>query len=308
MSITQIKTERREEWRELRKGYIGGSDAAACVGLNPYKSAFSLWAEKTGRTPEFEGNLATETGAFLEDFVAAKFCEVTGKKVRRNNRSIVNDEYPWAIANVDREIVGEDAGLECKTTSELNMRRFKDGEYPANYYVQCVHYMAVTGKKKWYLAVLVGNREFLWFEIERDEDEIAALMAAEKSLYEYIQSNTAPETDGSRSTGDALASIYPSETEGFTVDLTGFIAALDERKALCDSIKTLEGRRDEIDNQLKAFMGEAEGGACEGYKVSWKTSERRTFDSKAYMKDHADGDYEPYYKTASARTFRVSVK
>lgn len=103
-----------------------------------------------------------------------------------------NTDYPFAIANIDREIVGEDAGLEIKTTSELNMKKFKGGEYPANYYCQCVHYMAMTGKQRWYLAVLIGNRDFRWFTIERDEAEIAALMGAEADFWELVKITRRP--------------------------------------------------------------------------------------------------------------------
>ena len=181
--IQRFKTENREEWKALRKKYIGGSDAAAIVGMNSFSSPFSVWAEKTGQVPEFEGNLRTEVGTYLEEFVAQKFEDETGKSVRRCNLSLVNDTYPWAIANVDRMIVGEDAGLEIKTTSALNLKAFKGGEYPDNYYAQCVHYLAVTGKAKWYLAVLIGNADFKIFEIERDEAEIKALMDAEKDFW-----------------------------------------------------------------------------------------------------------------------------
>ena len=65
MPITKVKTSDREELLALRSRYIGGSDAAAVVNLNPYSSPYSLWAEKTGKVPCFEGNLATEVGAFL---------------------------------------------------------------------------------------------------------------------------------------------------------------------------------------------------------------------------------------------------
>lgn len=187
MSITKVKTESHEEWLELRSHYIGGSDAAAVVGLNAFSSPYSLWAEKTGKIPGFSGNLATEVGTYLEEFVAQKFAAETGKKVRKVNQSFLNTDYPWAIANIDREIVGEDAGLEIKTTSGMNLQRFKGGEYPANYYCQCVHYMAITGKKRWYLAVLIGNREFKTFTIERDDAEIAALMAAESDFWELVK-------------------------------------------------------------------------------------------------------------------------
>lgn len=157
--ITKVRTADREEWRALRSRYIGGSDAAAVVGMNAYVSPYSLWAEKPGDFRAFPGNLATEVGTYLEDFVARKFAEVTGKKVRRANHSFFNSDYPWAIANIDREIIGEDAGLEIKTTDTMNLNEFRGGEYPANYYVQSVHYLAVTGRQRWYLAVLTetGN-------------------------------------------------------------------------------------------------------------------------------------------------------
>ncbi len=218
MAITKVKTASHEELKELRSHYIGGSDAAAVVGLNPFVSRYSLWAEKTGRLPGFEGNLATEVGTYLEEFVAQKFAEETGKKVRRVNMSFLNDEYPFAIANIDRDVVGEDAGLEIKTTSELDLKKFKGGEYPANYYAQMVHYMAVTGKQRWYLAVLIGNREFKWFVLERDEDEIAALMEAEREFMHLVKTNTPPEADGMEATSEAIAAMYP-ESNASSVDL-----------------------------------------------------------------------------------------
>lgn len=176
-----------DEWLERRRVAIGGSDAAAVVGLNAYASPYSLWAEKTGRVPGFAGNLATEVGTYMENFVARKFTEETGKRVRRCNNIIYNPEYPFAHANIDRMIVGEDAGLECKTVDSLSMGKFKNGEYPANFYVQSVHYLAITGAKRWYLAVLIGNKDFRWFTIERDDAEIAALMDAERDFWELVK-------------------------------------------------------------------------------------------------------------------------
>ena len=302
--ITKIKTNNHEEWLALRHKYIGGSDAAAVVGLNPFSSPFALWAEKTNRVPAFEGNLATEVGTYLEDFVAQKFAQETGKQVRRCNMSILNDEYPWAIANIDREIVGEDAGLEIKTTSELNMRKFKGGEYPANYYVQCMHYLAVTGKKRWYLAVLIGNREFKWFVIERDENEINALMRQEKLFFEFIRNDKEPPADGFKATTDTLKSMYP-DSNGNAIDLTSHTASVRKYLALDAQIKELEALRDVQANILKQFMGNAEQAMRDKYSVSWKTSERKTFDSKRFIQDHPELDLEKYYKTTSSRRFTV---
>lgn len=305
MSITKVKTASHEEWKELRSHYIGGSDASAVVGLNAFSSPYALWAEKTGKVPGFSGNLATEVGTYLEEFVAQKFAAETGKKVRRSNQSFFNSDYPWAIANIDREIIGEDAGLEIKTTSELNMKKFVGGEYPANYYCQCVHYLAMTGKQRWYLAVLIGNRDFRWFTIERDEAEIAALMAAEADFWEMVKNNTPPVADGSQATTAAIKTIYAESNED-TVDLTLENTALAQYIALGKQIAELEAMRDEAANKIKSFMGDAGGGECDGFRVSWKSSTRRTFDSKRFAKENPGLDLAGYYKETSTRTFRVT--
>ena len=306
MALTRLKTKNREEWKTLRKKHIGGSDAAACVGLNPFSSAYSLWAEKTGKIPEFEGNLATDVGTYLEEFIAKKFEQETGKKVRRENHSIVNDKYPWAIANYDRLVVGEDAGLEIKSTSELNLKSFKNGEYPANYYCQCVHYLAVSEKKRWYLAVLIGNRDFKWFTVERDEDEIKALMAAECAVFAHIQSDTPPEADGSRATESAIKTIYEDSNDDSEVSLAAFGTDLASYVAIGKQIKELEAMQTEIGNKVKAFMGDSGRGFSDRYKVSYSTSYRPSFDTKAFMKDYPEIDYTKYKKTTKTRTFRVN--
>lgn len=304
MSITKQKTNSHEEWISLRSKYIGGSDAAAVVGLNPFSSPYSLWAEKTGKTPPFSGNLSTEVGTFLEEFVAKKFEEETGKKVRRCNMSVLNDTYPWAIANIDREIVGENAGLEIKTTSQLNIKKFGSGEYPANYYCQMVHYLAVTGKAKWYLAVLIGNREFRWFVVDRDQAEIDALMNAEREFWTHVKDNTPPPVDGTNASADAINSIFPIDTEE-SVDLSRCTDDIEEYISLGLRIKELESIREERANRIKAHMGEARFGIHEKYSVQWKSSAKKIFDRERFAADHKEIDLSNYYKESITRTFRV---
>ena len=254
--ITKVKTANHEEWQKLRSQYIGGSDAAAVVGMNPFASPYSLWAEKTGKVPGFAGNLATEVGTYLEEFVAQKFAQETGKKVRKCNQSFLNSEYPFAIANIDREIVGEDAGLEIKTTDSLNLKKFKGGEYPANYYCQMVHYLAVTGKQRWYLAVLIGNKEVKWFVLDRDEAEIAALMGAEADFWELVKKDIPPAVDGSKATSEALNAVYANSNDE-VVDLHSFGMDMRRYMALKQQAKELDTQAEEIANHIKATMGEA---------------------------------------------------
>lgn len=295
-----------EQWLEERRNAIGGSDAPSVIGVNPYSSPYAVYCDKLGMLPAKEENEAMRQGTDLESYVARRFEMQTGKKVRKCNSILYNPEYPFAHANVDRLILGEDAGLECKTTSQLNMKKFKNGEYPANYYVQSMHYMMVTGAAKWYLAVLIYSKEFLVFEIERDEDEIQALAKAEKEFWDnHVATNQPPEADSSRSTEEALGIVFDLPAGGeliATSEQETYIKSLIDLKA---QKKELEDEIRGIENAIKSDMGDNETLKGEGGVITWKAQDKRTFDYKALLKDYPDIEADKYYKTTTSRVFRA---
>ena len=302
----------REAWEQERQKSLGGSDASSVIGMNPYKSAYMLWAEKTGRiVPEdISGIEAVRLGTDLEDYVARRFMtkmedEGTPKKVRRENAILRNGDYPFAHANVDRMVIGERAGLECKTTSVLNLKKFANGEYPANYYCQCMHYLAVTGYDKWYLAVLILGKDFKVFEIERNEAEISFLMDAEREFWSHVTNNTPPALDGLNSTGEALQTIY-ADSNGTSVDLAAVSHYLELYDLYDKREQEARQMKDEAANNIKQFMGEAERGSYGSASVSWKNQERSTFDVKRFQAVNPGIDLTPFYKTSRSRVFRVS--
>ena len=297
----------RDEWLQIRRGYIGGSDAGAIIGMNPYASAFSVWAEKTGKVPEFEGNISTRTGTLLEDLVARLFMEETGKKVQRMNFTIVNAAYPFACANIDREIIGEDAILECKTTNSfVNVKKFRTGEYPEMWYAQMTHYLAVTGAKKAYLAVLSECRDFRVFELERDEEEIKALVDAEREFWNtYVLPKKTPPADGHSATSDTIKKLF-SEEAGDSADLSGFADAFQQRKLLNEQIKNLKSELDGIDNRVKIAMGSAAKGTCGRFVVSWKLQNTSGLDRDKIKADFPEIDFNKY--ASQSRVFRVTEK
>ena len=307
--IKEIPYSNKEEWLALRKQLgIGGSEAGSVIGLNPYKGAYTLWAEKTGKIPEFEGNLTTEVGSYLEAFVADLFTRETGKQVRRKNRILVNDKYPFAFADVDRMVVGEKALLEIKTTNSIpTIKRIRNKEYPEQWYAQMTHYLAVSGLEKAYLAVLIECRDFKIFELDRDEAEISALMGEEDKFWSMVQTNTPPPADGLKSTSDTLSALYP-ESSTDNVNLYSYQTELARYMELSEQIKNLEAAKEEAANKVKAFLGEAGKGESDRYKVSWTSSERRSFDSKRFAKENPDIDMDSYYKTSTYRTFKVTEK
>lgn len=119
----------------LRKSGIGGSDAGVICGVNPYSSAMKVFCDKTSTEVEELDYEAVRIGHDLENYVAQRFTESTGLKVRKSNFMYRSVEHPFMIADVDRLVVGEDAGLECKTASAYNADKWADGNIPLHYYL-----------------------------------------------------------------------------------------------------------------------------------------------------------------------------
>lgn len=309
MALKRISTVNmsHEEWLELRRKTIGGSDAGAICGLNPYASPYNVYADKLKLIPPKEDNEAMRQGRDLEEYVAKRFTEETGKKVRRDNSIIYNSEYPFAHADLDRVIVGEDAGLECKTANPLQYQNYLDGKYPDHYYAQCMHYMLVTGKYMWYLAVLVFQRGLFIFEIERNEEEIAVLADIEKTFYENcIVNKHEPPADGEKATTEAINKVFEHSESGVEVDLGLYKSDVDlylELKAQRDEISKL---MDDKLNSIKTFMREAERGICGDHKVTWKTQIRNNFDKKRFAAEHPEIDLSQYMKQTTSRPFKIS--
>lgn len=305
----EIKYSTHEEWLDIRSKYIGGSDAGAVVGMNPYKSRYTLWAEKTKKVPSFEGNTTTRVGAYLEQLVADMFEEETGKKVRKKNSTMVNDLYPFACANVDRMIVGEKAFLEIKTTNSFPiMKSLRNSEeFPEAYYCQVVHYLAVTGLEKAYLAVLINCRELKIYEMERDQAEIDALMGAEEAFWKLVETNTPPAVDGDESTTETLKTLYPN-ANGETVDLFAYNSLLDQYIDLTSQIKALSDLKEEVGNRVKEFMKEASKGESDRFSVSYANTTRKTFDAKRFSAENGNLNLDPYYNVTTSRTFKVTPK
>ena len=295
----------RNEWLEYRKRGIGGSDAAAVAGLNPWKSPMAVWLEKTDQIEPEEPGEAAYWGTILEDIVAQEFTKRTGMKVRRRNAILQRHEHPWMIANVDRLIVGENAGLECKTTSAYNAKEWDGDEVPAQYILQVQHYMAVTGAKAWWLAVLIGGQRFIHKRIERDDELIQQLIEIERDFWEnHVVPCVPPEMDGSTASTELLKRMYP-EGKPAAIDLPSDAGELIETlDFLNEELKALEERKAACENRLKAMLGENEVGRFGERLVTWKNVVTNRFDSKAFAKDHPEL-YEKYLKTSKYRKFAV---
>ena len=211
MSVEKYIFDNREEWLQARKNHIGGSDASACVGLNPYKDNVQLWEEKMGlRIPQDISDkeyvqYGTEAEMHLRGLFALDYPQY--RVLYEENNMFVNSDYPWMHASLDGELVDEEGRhgvLEIKTTNILQSMQYEkwNDRIPDNYYCQILHYLAVTGYefvvlkaqlKSWKGDVLHIETRHYFIERKDVEEDIRELVRAERRLWECVVSGKRPD-------------------------------------------------------------------------------------------------------------------
>ena len=288
----------RDEWLTVRRQGIGSSDAAAAVGLNPYKSQLQLWMEKTGRDgalPVVDPNDDQSPmywGTLLEPIVAAHYTRRSGHRVRRVNAVLQHPEHSWMLANIDREVVGASDVqiLECKTAGIHGARLWRDG-VPEYVQLQVMHQLAVTGKQAADVAVLLGGQELQVFRIERDDTLIAQLVALEQQFWGYVERDQQPPADGSASAELALRCLYPRDS-GTTLDFSTDLemsGVFSDLLAVREVITTQTALESQLKQRIQQRMGEATRAVFEIGEVSWKRSKDGTsLDTTQLLKEHPE--------------------
>lgn len=297
MTLEQMQD--RDAWLQLRNTGIGGSDAAVILGVSPWKSALTLWAEKTGQKEpdDLSQNQRVYWGTKNESNIADWFMEETGKKVFRRGM-MRSEEHPFMLASVDREVVGEKAGLEIKTAGIDQAKKWMDDEVPDAYYLQCQWYMAVTGYERWYIAVLIGGNEARWKCIERNEAQIRVLIEAAERFWQMVESKTPPLPDGTKSSGDTLGDMYPGKSDGQVLDLRSpnVVQAYENMKRFAEAETFAKKAKEKAKQVIMSAMGDYEEASINGHKVTWRTQAGRvTIDAKRLQTEMPDV-YEKYKK------------
>lgn len=287
--IFDSKNATREEWLKVRKLGLGGSDMAAVLGLSPWRSPIDVWLDKTSDTVEEKESEPMYWGNVLEEVVAQEFAKRSGYKVRNNNFTLQSDEYPYLLANIDREIVGLDAGLECKTANAFKANEWDGDNVPDAYYIQCQHYMAVTGKASWWIAALIGGNTFVYKEIKRNDEVIQAIIDTGAAFWELVESKTMPAPDDTKQCENALKKLY-QKSNGQSVELpANYGNMIIDYLEIKNQLSELETKKRGIENVMKDFLKDNEKATYGEHFVSWKsTKPRETFDAKAFKDDYPE--------------------
>lgn len=245
---------------EERQKYIGGSDIAVIMNMSRWKTPLKLWLEKTGQAePDDLSKVeAVQLGTELEEFVAQKFSQVTGKQVRKQPKMYIHKDYPFMVAHVDRLITGSDELLECKTCSVFKKDEWEADRIPQEYILQVMWYLGITGRKKGYIACLIGGQAFVQKEIEFDQQLFDIMVEKAKEFWNKVQNNEPPEIQAND--GELIQMMFPKSSEEILMstdeDLDEAIARLQELKQeLKDGDTEKKLLEAKIYNNIKGNLG-----------------------------------------------------
>lgn len=297
----------REEWLHWRKKGIGGSDAGAVCGLNGFSSPMKVYYDKISNEISEYDNEAMRQGRDLENYVAKRFTEKTGFKVRRVNAIFYDETRPFMLADADRLLVGMNAGLECKTVSPYGADGWKNGDIPLHYQIQCYHYMSVFNLDTWYIAALIFGKEFIIRKLTWDDNIIENLRRIEENFWQNnVEKRILPQPDGSDVSDKLILETFGSAKKGNIIPLNGFSEKLARRNELAGLIGKMDTEKKQIEQELKMFLGTAEGAEGEGYRVSWKNISSNRIDSDRLKKEQPK-IYSEYLKPVDTRRLIIKV-
>jgi len=275
-----------EAWLAERKTGVTATDAPVIAGCRG--SAYQLWAEKRGliEPPDLADREWIRWGHLLEPVVLAEYAERTGREVIPWPAYTVarHPDRDWLICTPDAEQIdgGRRGALEVKTAGEYRSHDWDD-EPPLAYQVQLQHQLAVLSLERGTLAVLIGGNRLRWFDAERNEPFIRTLLEVEEEFWFLCQSGRPPPVDGSEATARALAKLHPADT-GESVILPEEAAQWDrDLQEVKAAIKDGEAAAAELENRIKAAIGDATYGILPdgSGRWSWKTQQRAEYTVKA---------------------------
>lgn len=321
----------REEWLAFRRRGIGGSDAAAVLGISPFRTGVDLYYDKLGLpVAESEENwMAMEMGNLLEDLVARIFAKKTGLKVTPMKMMFQHPDHPWMLADLDRLVMfpdGSTAILEIKTTNYNARDKWEyDGRpiVPPYYEAQGRHYMAVMDLDRVYYCCLYGNYEdeVIIRHIDRDMAYESELIALEEDFWlNHIQKKVPPpyiEDDGALILESLRRCLGPSHEDMAPVAFTPAQSARvlryqelkEEKGRLNAGVKKLDDEMERLKAHIVADMGGSYYAVCDGGSctVSFRPSRREgiTRDGLLRLKEVHPDIYAEYASVSESRRFCV---
>lgn len=285
------------QWLEERRKGIGGSDVAAIMGLNPWKTPFRVYQEKRKEVEDWQGNEATDWGKRMEPAIRQWYSDQTGRPVRLPDKILYHEKYPFLLANLDG-FTDDRRVVEIKTArSGQDWGKPGTGEIPDYYILQVQHYMTVTSFDVTDVAVSIGGGSPCLYEVEADTELQELIIDACTKFWERVQAGNPPDPV---SYADAVQRYGKSKAEGVLIASEKEADIVERLRAVRLQIGTLEAQEEQYKGDLIKYLGDigdtlvlSDGTPLVTYKLA---KGRKGFDVKALQKELPDV-YEKFIAT-----------
>lgn len=266
----------KQEWLAKRRLGITATDAAAVLGVHPYKSRWDVFADKLGLKPDTADNEAMYWGRELEDVIARRYMRDTGYQLRAlpPGEVLAHPYHPWLLGTPDRLIDVLGRVWEGKTAGWRAADRWGEaghGAIPEEYMVQTAVYMAITGFGTCDLAVLIGGQDYRVYNLKRDHElEEMIIEECERFRTDYIVPGREPPPDASDGCRRWLDAKYPREQADLLIASPEADTLMLRLRQLRSDAATNDERQADIEAQLKYLIGEHEGIEGPEGKITWR--------------------------------------
>ena len=287
-----------------RRKYLGGSDAAAILGLDRYRSRHDVWLDKTGQGTPREQNEAMYFGTILEKTIRREYIKRTGRKVRVG--AIRHPQHPFVAGHVDGK---GDALLEIKVARD-GADWGDDGSsdiesVPAYYRPQLAHYMLAAGSDKIDVAALIRGQELrIYPDIPKPAWADDLLLEEIDFWHNNVLANIPPELDGSEGASRMLRRRYPIDDGAELIALPEQYPLLEQYRLARLNVEQAEAMERQLAQVIQDAMGEASYLYAPGVKISWKKAkDAEIVDWRLYAesleRDVAGGSSRPRHHQGS---------
>lgn len=290
----KIKVKTVEEWLEIRRPRLGGSEIASVIHINPWESRYELYLRKRGEAPDKEENDTMLLGHLMEDVVAQLLQKKLGIQIIKNtsgNLIYLSEDYPFAEASPDRLGYPADVKksednkiiVEIKTTQKT----IDEEDIPAHWICQVMWYMGITGYTKALIAWLTQGRTFGYKWIDFDQEFFNMLAEEGRQFMEDVKNGNTPEAV----TAADVASRYPTHTPDKQIEVNESVAlACEKYKELKKQIKDIEAELEPVEEMIKVAIMDAESITYGGLTLAtYKASkDSLKFDKKLFESENPE--------------------
>lgn len=276
-----------EEQIAKRRNGLGGSEAAAAIGLSRYRSPFQLYLEKIGEIDDHSDSPVLRRGTRFEPVLREMYSERTGRKVKQFYESVQSQDVPFMFVTPDG-LADEDRYLEIKTArNRHDWGEPGTDEIPQEYLIQVQHGLFVTRLLVADVFVAFSLDDIELYEVHADPELQDMIIEGERAFWNQVETRTPPELTTYE---DVVKRYRRSSQKAITATkaMVDIVSVLRNEKAILKASKeTEEGLKAEI----MKFMGEhdslldGEGNTL----ITWKeTKGRRYFDEDKFRESYPE--------------------